>query len=269
MKSESAVLIDAKALARAQDDVVILDARSPLRYEEGHLPNAVNLFIGALMQSRADGAQVLGPPAQLERVFSAAGVAHTRPVVVYGEQGSCDAAYLFWVLEYAGHKSVCLLDGGIEAWVRAGQKLTRSVPVVAESDFSLKPDYSKRVTGEWVLQHLHDESVVLFDARSGEEFSGQDRRARRGGHIPGARHCEWTRALCPDLTFKSQKELGALFEALGVHRDQIVVNYCQNGVRAALVYVAQRVAGFPNVCNYDGSWAEWGNSERYPVESGT
>ncbi|MCL6641759.1 MAG: sulfurtransferase [Candidatus Bipolaricaulota bacterium] len=268
MKPEPSVLIDAKTLARAQDDVLVLDARSPLRYEEGHLPNAVNLFIGALMQSRADGAQVLGPPAQLERVFGAAGIAPSRPVVVYGEQGSCDAAYLFWALDYAGHPSVRLLDGGIEAWVHAGQKLTRSVPVVAERDFSLKPDHTKRATGEWVLSHLRDERVVLLDARSVEEFSGQDRRARRGGHIPGARHCEWTRVLCSDLTFKSPKDLCALFEALGVHRDHILVNYCQNGVRSALVYVAQRVAGFPKVCNYDGSWAEWGNNEKYPVESG-
>jgi 3-mercaptopyruvate sulfurtransferase SseA len=73
MKPELSLLIDAKTLARVHDDVLVLDARSPLRYDEGHLPNAVNLFIGALMQSRADGAQVLGPPAQLERVFGAAG----------------------------------------------------------------------------------------------------------------------------------------------------------------------------------------------------
>lgn len=247
-------------------DVWVLDARSPLRYEEGHLPNAVNLFIGALMQSRADGAQVLGPPAQLERVFSSAGVSHTKAIVVYGEQGSCDAAYLFWALEYAGHTSVRLLDGGIEAWVRAGQKLTRSVPVVAESDFSLNPDHSKRATGEWILSHLHDVAVALLDARSKEEFSGQDKRARRGGHIPGARHCEWTRWLKPDLSFRRPEEIAADLEALGVRRDQTLVNYCQNGIRSALAYFAQRLAGFPTVCNYDGSWAEWGNNERYPID---
>jgi thiosulfate/3-mercaptopyruvate sulfurtransferase len=268
MKPELSLLIDAKTLARVHDDVLVLDARSPLRYDEGHLPNAVNLFIGALMQSRADGAQVLGPPAQLERVFGAAGISPSRPVVVYGEQGNCDAAYLFWALEYAGHTSVRLLDGGIEAWVRAGQKLTRSVPVVAERDVALKPDHSKRATGEWVLGHLRDERAVFLDVRSAEEFSGQDRRARRGGHIPGARHCEWLSFLRPDMTFKSPEEICALLEALGAHRDQIIVNYCQNGVRAALAYVAQRLAGFPNACNYDGSWAEWGNSEKYPIEPG-
>lgn len=266
MKPQLPVLIDAQALARAHDDLLILDARSPLRYEEGHLPNAVNLFIGALMQSRADGAQVLGPPAHVERVFSAAGVSHAHTIVVYGEQGSCDAAYLFWALEYAGHTSVRLLDGGIEAWVRAGQKLTRSVPVVAESDFALTPDYSKRVTGEWVFNHLHDATVVLLDARSVEEFSGQDKRSRRGGHIPRARHCEWTRWLKPDLTFRDPNEIAADLNALGVRRNQTVVNYCQNGIRSALAYCAQRLAGFPNACNYDGSWAEWGNNEKYPIE---
>lgn len=266
MTHEPSVLIDVRALKHAQGDLVILDARSPLCYEEGHLPNAVNLFIGALMHSRADGAQVLGSPAHLERVFSAAGVSYTQTIVVYGEQGNCDAAYLFWALEYAGHTSVRLLDGGIEAWVRTGQKLTRSVPVVAESDFSLKPDHSKRATGEWVFNYLHDGRVVLLDARSVEEFSGQDKRARRGGHIPGARHFEWTRWLKPDLTCRRPEEIVADLEALGIRRDQTLVNYCQNGIRSALAYFAQRLAGFPNVCNYDGSWAEWGNTEKYPVE---
>lgn len=266
MTPELSLLIDVKQLECYGEDIRVLDARSPLRYEAGHLPNAVNLFIVALMQARADGAQVLGPPAHLERVLSAAGISATQPVVVYGERGSQDAAYLFWALEYAGHKSVRLLDGGLEAWLHAGKKLTLAVPVVAESNFAVRPDHNKRATGEWLLSHLQDPALALLDNRSAEEFSGQDVLARRGGHIPGARHYEWTRSLKPDLSFRRPKEIAADLEALGIRREQTLVNYCQNGIRSAHAYVAQRLAGFPNVCNYDGSWAEWGNNERYPIE---
>ncbi len=266
MNPELALLLDVKQLERYGEDLRVLDARSPLRYEAGHLPNAVNLFIVALMQARADGAQVLGPPAKLERVLSAAGISPTQSVVVYGEQGCQDAAYLFWALEYAGHKSVSMLNGGIEAWLRAGKKLTLTVPVVAESDFTVHPDHSKRATGEWLLGHLHDPEIVLLDNRSLEEFSGQDVLARRSGHIPGARHCDWKHSLRPDLTFKSPDEIAALLAKLGARREQTLVNYCQNGLRSAHAYFAQRLAGFPKVCNYDGSWAEWGNNEKYPIE---
>jgi thiosulfate/3-mercaptopyruvate sulfurtransferase len=267
MNPELPLLIDAKKLEHSGEDVRVLDARSPLRYEAGHLPNAVNLFIVALMQARADGAQVLGPPAHIERILSAAGISATQPVVVYGEQGSQDAAYLLWALEYAGHKSVSLLDGGFEAWLRAGKKLTLAVPVVAESSFAVDPDHSRRATGEWLLRNLQDPTLALLDSRSAEEFSGQDVLARRGGHIPRARHFEWRRSLKPDLSFRHPEEIAADLEALGVRREQTLVNYCQNGIRSAHAYFAQRLAGFPSVCNYDGSWAEWGNSEKYPVES--
>jgi thiosulfate/3-mercaptopyruvate sulfurtransferase len=266
MNPELPLLIGAKKLEHSGGDVRVLDARSPLRYAEGHLPDAVNLFIVALMQRRADGAQVLGSPAHIERVLSASGVSPNQSVVVYGEQGSHDAAYLFWALEYAGHKSVSLLDGGLEAWLRTGKKLTLTVPVVTESDFSVHPDHNKRATGEWLLSHLHDATIALLDNRSQEEFSGQDLLARRGGHIPGAKHWEWKETLRQDLTFKSPDEIAALLAQLGVYHEHTLVNYCQNGVRSAHAYFAQRLASFPNVCNYDGSWAEWSNSEKYPVE---
>lgn len=266
MTPELSLLMDVKQLERYGEDIRVLDARSPLRYEAGHLPNAVNLFIVALMQARADGAQVLGPPAHLERVLSAAGLSATQAVVVYGEQGSQDAAYLFWALEYAGHKSVRLLDGGLEAWLHAGKKLTLAVPVVAESNFAVHPDHTRRATGEWLLSQLQDPALALLDNRSAEEFCGQEVLARRGGHIPGARHWEWKDSLRPDLTFKSPAEIAALLTKLDVRPEQTLVNYCQNGVRSAHAYFAQRLAGFPTVCNYDGSWAEWGNNERYPIE---
>lgn len=266
MSQKLALLIEPKELERYDTEVWLLDARSPLRYEAGHLPNAVNLFVGALMHARADGAQVLGSPAHLERVFSAAGISHHKPIVVYGEQGSCDAAYLFWALEYVGHTSVSLLNGGIEAWQRAGKKLTLSVPVVSETDFSIHPDHSKRATGEWLRHRLQDPTIVFLDSRSAAEFTGEERLSRHAGHIPGARHWEWSRSLHPDLTFKAPDEIAQQLERLGISREQIIVNYCQNGVRATHAYFAQRLAGFVKACTYDGSWAEWGNSEQYPVE---
>jgi thiosulfate/3-mercaptopyruvate sulfurtransferase len=79
-------------------------------------------------------------------------------------------------------------------------------------------------------------------------------------------HLEWTNNLSPDGTYKSATELKAMYEALGVTPDREVVTYCQGGYRAAHTYLALRLAGFPRVRNYTGSWKEWGDREDLPIE---
>jgi len=105
-----------------------------------------------------------------------------------------------------------------------------------------------------------------LDARSDKEFRGEDVRAKRGGHIPGAKNIEWTQNLHGDKTFKSGAELRALYEKQGITPDKTVVSYCQTHHRAAHAYFALRLLGYPKVKGYDRSWAEWGNRDDLPVE---
>ena len=92
----------------------------------------------------------------------------------------------------------------------------------------------------------------------------------RGGHIPGARSVPWARAAAEDGTFKSRPDLEAIYLTVqGLAPSDDVVAYCRIGERSSHTwFVLTHLLGFDNVRNYDGSWTEWGNAVRVPIEFG-
>jgi thiosulfate/3-mercaptopyruvate sulfurtransferase len=118
-----------------------------------------------------------------------------------------------------------------------------------------------------VRDAIDDDGAVVLDVRSEDEYTGRNVRAKRGGHVPGAAHVEWTDATAGDNVLKPLEELRAMYEAQGVTPDKDVIAHCQLGVRASHTwFVLKHVLGYPNVRNYDGSWAEWGNRDDSPIE---
>jgi len=116
---------------------------------------------------------------------------------------------------------------------------------------------------------------ALVDVRSAKEYTGEllhmadypQEGTLRGGHIPGAKSIPWAQAANPDATFKSAAELRQLYAGNGVTSDKDIVVYCRIGERSSHTwFVLHELLGFSKVRNYDGSWTEWGNSVRVPIE---
>ncbi len=262
--------------ARLRDeDLLVCDCRfagdargSRAQYLGGHVPGAIHVYWLEDL-SAADTAETTFLPNAEEAAerLSRLGITHDKLVVAYSDGGNLYASRLWHVLAHYGHERVALLDGGIEKWQAEGRPLERSAVSPMAARFEPRASgWMRGITAVEVFERLDDPEVRLVDGRGQAEFSGQQRRAARGGHIPGAVLWPWEENLRPDGTFRDPAEIHARAQAAGLFPEHELVTYCQGGVRAAHAALALRVAGYPRVRIYDGSWADWGNNLALPVE---
>ena len=245
---------------------LLLDLRPPEAYTAGHVPGAIHLDLWGVSLIDTDPAPLKSFMWMIEHVLQTHCVDATTPVVVYDEQSGIRAARAFWFLEYFGHPSARMLDGGFTAWAAAGYEITRDAGPPPKSEWSGRQQGQALATWREVRAAIGRSDSVILDTRSDGEYCGTLPRAKRGGAVPGAVHIEWTRNLTPAGDFRPANELRRMYEDAGVTPDREVITYCQCGYRAAHSYLALRLLGYPRVRNYVGSWGEWGNRDELPVE---
>lgn len=235
-------------------------------YLKSHIPGAMFVDWVHEITDPADPRHArIAPPARFAEAMQRAGVSDDTFVVAYDDAGGLFAARLWWALNYYGHAQVAVLDGGWQKWVNEGRTVTAEIAPVPAAIFT------PRIQSEWIrfADDLASRTAqtALLDLRSPAEYNGQASRAKRAGHIPGA--LNWPRNLlnATDGTVLPADELRRRLAELGVTDDeQPVITYCNAGVSASMGLLALRVAGFCNSANYDGSWKDWGNDERRPID---
>jgi thiosulfate/3-mercaptopyruvate sulfurtransferase len=264
------LLVTAAELSRelAEDDgrLLLLDVRPAHQFAAGHLPHALHLDLFGISLTDTDPAPLKAFLWVIEHLLASRGVSSDRRVVAYEETSGILAARAFWFLEFFGHPSVRVLDGGTRAWQAAGYALTTDADAPKATEWTGSRRNELLATWKDVSDRLGKADAAILDTRTDGEFCGTIVRAARGGVIPGAVHLEWTRNLGPDGGFKPAAELRAMYEKAGITADREVVPYCQGGYRAAHAYLALRLLGYPRLRNYLGSWREWGDRLDLPIE---
>jgi thiosulfate/3-mercaptopyruvate sulfurtransferase len=258
----------------APDGIVLLESdEDVLLYETGHIPGALKIDWHADLNDPVSRDYVDG--ARFAEVLGSRGVRRDTTVVIYGDKSNWWAAYALWVFSLFGHEDVRLLDGGRAKWIAEGRELTRDVPAATSVDYPVadRDDAPIRAFKDDVLAHI---GKPLVDVRSPGEYSGEllhmpdypQEGAMRGGHIPGAKSVPWARAANDDGSFKSREDLEAIYlQEQGLTPSDDVVAYCRIGERSSHTwFVLTHLLGFEAVRNYDGSWTEWGNAVRVPIE---
>ena len=272
------VLVTTDWLAAHLDDpsIRILESdEDVLLFDTGHIPNAQKVDWHADLNDPVVRDYIASE--KFEELLRSKGIDESTTVVFYRDKNNWWATYAFWVFQLFGFTNARILDGGRTKWEKEGRPMVTDVRTFPPTGYRApgREDSRIRAFREEVLEHMRA-GRPLIDVRSPEEFSGQrthmaeypQEGVLRGGHIPGARNVPWARAANPDGSFKSAEELRQLYERdAGLQKTDDVVAYCRIGERSSHTwFVLSYLLGYDRVRNYDGSWTEWGNSVRAPIE---
>ncbi len=203
--------------------------------------------------------------------LSSVGFANTMQAVVYDRSGANYCGRLWWMLKWAGHNNVAVLDGGLQAWLAAGGAVNSGEePAHFQTTFMLAPAQAVLVGAQTVVKQLGRPAQTLIDARATPRFKGEvEPLDPVAGHIPGALNRPFSQNLGPDGKFKPAAQLKAEFETLLGGRDPAtVVHHCGSGVSALPNLLAMEVAGLGRTGLYAGSWSDWVSDPDRPVAQG-
>lgn len=243
-------------------------------YNLGHIPGAV-LFDWKVDMNDPLSRDIVNQK-QLEDLLSKSGVNKDTTLVLYGDFNNWFAAFAFWILKYYGFERVVLMNGGRKKWLAEDREVTKEIPAQTRAAYKAKgPNEEIRIYLDDVKKSLGKKDKALVDVRSPAEFTGEitappeypNEHAQRGGHIPGAASIPWSQAVKEDGTFKTAEDLAKLYQSKGITPDKEIITYCRIGERSSFSwFVLKYLLGYPKVRNYDGSWTEWGNMVRNPIQ---
>ena len=271
MSTEAPLLIEPRELAqmlRGDEPPLVVHVGNPESHTHGHVPGAVFLPYEALTRDEPPVSGLVPDDETLGQILSGIGLTPDRHIVAYDADNGGRAARLLYTLAIAGHDRMSMLNGGLTAWVNEAYPIERELVTAQVSHYRVKRDDSHIADRDYILAHLEDPEVVILDVRSADEYSGRDLKAKRGGHIPGAVHMEWTRAIDKSrhLRMRPFKELQATLASLGVTPDREIIVYCQTHHRSAHTWALLKASGFERVRGYPGAWSDWGNQPDTPIE---
>jgi thiosulfate/3-mercaptopyruvate sulfurtransferase len=201
--------------------------------------------------------------------LSGVGFANDMQAVVYDRNGANYCGRLWWMLKWAGHDAVAVLDGGLQAWQAAAGEVAAGLESTHfQSNFELGAPLRRLVVTDEVARRLGQPTQTIVDARAPQRFRGEvEPLDPVAGHIPGALNRPFTQNMGADGRFKPPAQLRSEFEQLLAGRDPAgVVHQCGSGVSAVPNLLAMELAGFPPTGLYAGSWSEWSRNPALPVE---
>ncbi len=265
----------------ASSDWVTLDCRFELgkpaageaAYAAGHIPGARYAHLDrdlAGTEGPTTGRHPLPEPQALAKRLAAWGIDRGTQVVIYDQGNSFFAARAWWLLRWLGHERVAVLDGGLAAWLAAGQALETALPKVTPRKFVAYATAAMAANAAEVLRTLHGDELRLVDARGADRFTGENETIDPvGGHVPGALNHHYARNYQADGRLKDAATLRAEWlQTLNGRPPEALIAMCGSGVSACVNLLALEHAGLQGARLYPGSWSEWIRDPARPVARG-
>jgi thiosulfate/3-mercaptopyruvate sulfurtransferase len=267
---EAPILVTPQWLNDHQKDpnVVIVQVNfMKIDYSDEHIPGARYLWPGWLAPDSPEGAMNEPDLKKAAEIIESLGISNSSLVILCHVRGEVSpTARMFLTFENFGMKGrVSFLNGGVDAWKKAGYPVTKEVPVYKKGKFN--PNLSRVIVDKkYVFNHLHSDSVTIVDARMARFYNGEPTGNPRDGHITGAKNIPYTEMVDAANVFKPTDQLQTYFTAVTDKKDKELVAYCFIGQTASVVYMAGRILGYPMKL-YDGSLQEWSRIKELPMEA--
>jgi thiosulfate/3-mercaptopyruvate sulfurtransferase len=273
------VLVSTEWLAAHLNDPgqrIVESNEDVLLYDTGHIPGAVHIDWRQDLQDQLVRDYI--SPEAFAELCSKNGITPETTCIFYGDKSNWWSCYALWAFRLYGHTKVKILDGGRDKWIAEGRPITKEKPKVTPTNYPVpakRHDEEIRAFADDTLAHMKAK-LPMVDVRSPGEYKGEithmpeypQEGVLRGGHIPGAKSVPWKTAVNADATFKSPAELRKIYtEQCGLKSNDDIIAYCRIGERSSHTwFVLHYLLGYEKVRNYDGSWTEWGNKVRAPIE---
>jgi thiosulfate/3-mercaptopyruvate sulfurtransferase len=274
-------MVDATEVSAAlKRGAIVWDVRGADDYAEGHIPRAINIGNPGNVLRNPNTEDFI-PTAQVEKLLNDAGIDLSKEIIVYSRMGDPIAHFGLLTVRHFGGKKGKVFPGGMDEWQAAGQPVAREATRLPAVEQKLTIDPTVQIDLAEVLSKVRNADVQFIDTRTPREFSGDDIRALRGGHIPGACNIPYEQNwVDPDagaklakgevktrdgMALKSVARLKALYAALNPAKDTIV--YCQSGGRASVTASVLRSLGFEKVRVFEEGWLGYGNNLSAPAEA--
>ena len=241
-------------------------------FAAGHVPGAVYVDLERDLSAPigpSTGRHPLPGIAEFAATLSRLGIGNGTQVACYDAGSGAFAARLWWMLRWAGHDDVAVLDGGFAAWTAEGRPVSTAEPAPRSARFVPHPRTGMALDTPGVEQALA-RGEVLVDVRGAERYAGVTEPIDAvAGHVPGALNLPYLQNLDASGHFRPREELAALWRGrAGAAPGRAPICMCGSGVTACQGLLALEAAGLPGGRLYAGSWSEWIRDPARPVARG-
>ena len=250
-------------------NLVIIDVSAPKLYAKGHIPGAINAPIN-LWRAHHGSYLLVRSSKEIEALIRRLGIDENSHVLIYAHHNGKDllkTSYVAWTLELHGITRSAILDGGFAKYKKMGFPVSKEVPKITPSHYTVHVNSSIAINKQGVYQSIG--KVRILDARPPDFYFGARKQKvlPRAGHIPHATSYFWKYSFKEDGTFKPKgvlKEM--LIDGLGLNPNEPIVTYCTGGLETSMNwFVLHRILGFKKAKLYDASMKEWANDPKMPL----